>query len=132
MAAQCRIYFNLFCCAEISRKIKASATAQEAPRRWRRREQRKGGKTCSARSSDPLRSEVYFSDAVSILTRALPDFAKPSSSAARRDSSITAGFFCPMRSVTVTTTLLPFSTLLTLTLVPKAYFLWDAVSLFLS
>lgn len=42
------------------------------------------------------------------------------------------GIFCVMRSVTVTTTLLPLSILVTLSLVPKGCFLCDAVSLFLS
>src|SRR5262249_17209588 len=70
------------------------------------------------------RAPIYFW--TSTFTLALPDFAKSSSSAARRVTSMTAGSF------TVTTTLLPFSTLVTFTLVPNGSFLWAAVSPFLS
>src|SRR4030095_3736019 len=73
---------------------------------------------------------VYFW--TSSLTLAFPVFVKPSSSAARRVTSITAGFVAFIRSLTVTTTLLPMSTLVTFTLVPKGSFLCDAVRAFLS
>jgi hypothetical protein len=43
-----------------------------------------------------------------------------------------AGLDAPSRSLTVTTTLLPFATFVTFTLVPYASFLWAAVSPFLS
>jgi hypothetical protein len=47
-------------------------------------------------------------------------------------ASMTAGLDAPIRSLTVTTTLYPFSTLVTFTLVLYGSFLWAAVRPFLS
>ncbi len=66
------------------------------------------------------------------MTLALPAFVKSSSSAARRVTSMMAGLDAPIRSLTVTTTLLPLSTFVTFTLVPNGSFLCAAVSPFLS
>src|SRR5215471_18145877 len=74
--------------------------------------------------------ESHFS--TSSLTLALPDFTNPRSSAARRVTSITAGFEGAIRSLIVTTTLFPLSRFVTFTLDPYGNFLWDAVSLSLS